>query len=86
MKVNKRCGNTLDSINASLCQFICNNGYAPSHIFMTREVWKDVAEDSLTHGLGLYANKPSQNLRIMGLDSKIIEGDTYEYYLAFCGT
>lgn len=85
MQVKVKPLNTLDSIHVSVSQFIRNNGYAPSHIFMTKEVWREVAGDSLTQGLGLDANKPSQSFHMMGLECKIIEGDTYEYYIAFCG-
>lgn len=85
MKVIVRPENTLDSIAASTHQFIRNNGYAPSHLFMTKEVWKDIAADSMLTGMCLDAYKPPTNFHLMGLECKIIEGEVYEYYIAFCG-
>lgn len=86
MKVVIRPPDILESVNANAIQFIRNNGYSPSHIFMSKAVWRDIAEDSMTHGMGLDADKPSQHFRMMGLECKIIEGDAYEYYIAFCGS
>jgi hypothetical protein len=86
VKVIVRPENTLDSIAASMHQFMRNNPYAPSHIFMTKEVWKDIAADSMLEGMCLDAYKPSTHFRLMGLECKIIDGEVYEYYIAFCGT
>lgn len=86
MKVARRPTDILESVNANTIQFTRNNGYSPSHIFMTKAVWRDIAEDSMVHDMCLDADKPSQHFRMMGLECKIIEGDIYEYYIAFCGS
>lgn len=49
-----------------------------------REALEDELGDK-DHVERLMRREPSTHFRLMGLECKVIDGEVYEYYIAFCG-